>query len=115
MVSAPAWDGTGCELDSWQCRIYIPCSPSLRLLGYLRGSLGTLWLDTKIVLNKFQCADVCEIIKYISTLIRSGSEYRPNIFKHLNVCFYSLFRNNFTDLLFLNVKKNIVIMNIVVD
>ena len=22
--SAPAWDGTGCEFDSWQCRIYIP-------------------------------------------------------------------------------------------
>ena len=38
MVSAPAWDGTGCEFDSWQCRIYIPCSLSLRLLGSLRGS-----------------------------------------------------------------------------
>ena len=23
VVSAPAWDGTGCEFDSWQCRIYI--------------------------------------------------------------------------------------------
>ena len=22
VVSAPAWDGTGCEFDSWQCRIY---------------------------------------------------------------------------------------------
>ena len=38
VVSAPAWDGTGCEFDSWQCRIYIPCSLSLRLLGSLRGS-----------------------------------------------------------------------------
>ena len=28
-VSAPAWDGTGCEFDSWQCRIYI---------------LGVLWV-----------------------------------------------------------------------
>ena len=25
VVSAPAF-GTGCEFDSWQCRIYIPCS-----------------------------------------------------------------------------------------
>ena len=42
VVSAPARDGTGCEFDSWQCRIYIPCSLSLRLLGSLRGSLGTI-------------------------------------------------------------------------
>ena len=40
VVSAPAWDGTGCEFDFWQCRIYIPCSLSLRLLGSLRGSYG---------------------------------------------------------------------------
>ena len=26
VVSAPAWDGTGCDFDSWQCLIYIPCS-----------------------------------------------------------------------------------------
>ena len=38
VVLAPAWDGTGCEFDSWQCRIYIPCSLSLWLLGFLRGS-----------------------------------------------------------------------------
>ena len=38
VVSAPTWDGTSCEFDSWQCRIYIPCSLSLRLLGSLRGS-----------------------------------------------------------------------------
>ena len=49
--SAPTWDGTGYEFDSWQCRIYIPCSLSLRLLGFLRGS-GYIWLDTKIVLKK---------------------------------------------------------------
>ena len=41
MVSAPAWGGTGCEFDSWQCRIYIPCSSSLQLFGSLRGSLCT--------------------------------------------------------------------------
>ena len=37
--SPPAWDGTGCEFDSWQCQIYIPCSLSLWLLGSLRSSL----------------------------------------------------------------------------
>ena len=51
VVSAPAWDGTDCEFDSWQCRIYIPCSLSLRLLGSLRGSLGTYDLTQKIVLK----------------------------------------------------------------
>ena len=50
--SAPAWDGTGCEFDSWQCRIYIPCSLSLRLLGSLRGSLGTYGLTQKLCLKK---------------------------------------------------------------
>ena len=39
------------ERERWQCRIYIPCSLSLRLLGYLRVS-GYIWLDTKIVLKK---------------------------------------------------------------
>ena len=24
--SAHTWDGTGCEFESWQCRIHIPCS-----------------------------------------------------------------------------------------
>ena len=38
--SAPAWDGTGCEFDSWQCQIYIPCSLSLRLLGLF----GVFWV-----------------------------------------------------------------------
>ena len=52
MLSAPARDGTGCEFDSWQCRIYIPCSLSLRFLGSLRGSLVYIWLKTKIVLKK---------------------------------------------------------------
>ena len=47
-LSAPAWDGTGREFDSWQCRIYIPCSWSLRLLGSLRGSLGTYGLTQKL-------------------------------------------------------------------
>ena len=52
MVSTPAWDGTGCEFDSWQCRIYIPCSLSLRLLGSLRGSLGTYGLTQKNCVKK---------------------------------------------------------------
>ena len=39
--SAPAWDGTGCEFDSWQCRIYIPCA--LSLYDYL-GPCGVLWV-----------------------------------------------------------------------
>ena len=39
VVSAPAWDGTGCEFDSWQCRIYIPCSLSLRLLEFVGYSM----------------------------------------------------------------------------
>ena len=46
---APAWDGTGREFDSWQCRIYIQCSLSLGLLGFLRGSLSTY---TEIVFKK---------------------------------------------------------------
>ena len=55
MVSAPAWDGTGCGFDSWQCQIYIPCSLSLRLLG----PFGVLWdseytwLVTQIVLKNY--------------------------------------------------------------
>ena len=52
VVSAPAWGGTGCEFDSWQCRIYIPCSLSLRLLGSFRGSLGTYGLTQKLCLKK---------------------------------------------------------------
>ena len=46
--SAPIRDGTGCELDSWQCQIYIPCSLSLRLLGSRQGSLGTYGLTQKL-------------------------------------------------------------------
>ena len=48
LVSAPAWNGTGCEFDSWQCRIYIPCSQNLRLHGSLRGSLGTYGFTQKL-------------------------------------------------------------------
>ena len=50
--SAPTWDGIGCEFNSWQCRIYIPCSLSLRLLGSLRGSLGTYGLTQKLCYKK---------------------------------------------------------------
>ena len=50
--SAPALDGTGCEFDFWQFRIYIPCSLSLRLLGSLQGSLDTYGLTQKLCLKK---------------------------------------------------------------
>ena len=52
VVSAPARNGTGREFDSWQCRIYIPCSLSLRLLESLRSSLGTYGLTQKFCLKK---------------------------------------------------------------
>ena len=51
--SARTWDGTGCEFDSWQCRIYIRshvhraynCSGPFGVSGYIG-------LDTKIVSKK---------------------------------------------------------------
>ena len=52
VVSAPACDGSGCEFDSWQCRIYILCSLTLRLLGSLQGSLSTYGLTQKLCLKK---------------------------------------------------------------
>ena len=58
VVSAIAQDGTGCEFDSWQCRIYIPCSLSLRLLGSLRGSLGTYGLTQKLCWKKKKKTDL---------------------------------------------------------
>ena len=48
--SARAYDGTGCEFESWQCRINIPCSWSL--LGSFWGSLGTHGLIQKLYLKK---------------------------------------------------------------
>ena len=46
------------QFDSLQCRIYIPCSLSLRLLGFLRGSLGTYGLSHKLCLqNYITCLD----------------------------------------------------------
>ena len=42
VVSAPAWDGTGFEFDSWQCHwAYDYSGPS--------GFSGYIWLHTKIV------------------------------------------------------------------
>ena len=40
------------QFESWQFRIYIQCSLSLRLLGSLRGSLGTYGLTQKLCLKK---------------------------------------------------------------
>ena len=48
MGSAPAWDGTGCEFDSWQCRMFI--EPTITWVP--SGFSGYIWLDTKIVLKK---------------------------------------------------------------
>ena len=50
-LSASAWDGTGPEFDPWQCRIYIPCSLSLRLLGSWV-HLGTYGLTQKVCSKK---------------------------------------------------------------
>ena len=47
--SARIWYGKGCEFDSWQCWIYILCSLGPRLLGSLRGSLGTYGLTQNFV------------------------------------------------------------------
>ena len=53
MVSAPALDGTGCEFDSWQCRIYIyPMFIEPTITWVPSGFSGYIWLDTKIVLKK---------------------------------------------------------------
>ena len=43
--------GLSCNIPV-QCRIYIPCSLSLRLLGSLRGSLGTYGLTQKLLKKK---------------------------------------------------------------
>ena len=40
--SARTWDGTGCEFDSWQCRIYI-ISHVHQAYDYL-GPFGILWV-----------------------------------------------------------------------
>ena len=47
VVSAPAWDGTGCEFDAWQCRIYIHVHEPT-ITWSLRGSLGTYGLTQKL-------------------------------------------------------------------
>ena len=41
VVSAPAWDGTGCEFDSWQCQIYIP---HVHWAYDYLGPFGVLWV-----------------------------------------------------------------------
>ena len=83
VVSAPAWDWTGCDFDSWQCWIYIPCSSSLRLLGTLQGFLGAYGLTQKLCLKKEKkfyrtyyknkCFNLCEYIDYIHKIFRQKS------------------------------------------
>ena len=50
--SARTWDGTGCEFDSWQCRIYIIShvhrAYDYSKLGSFRGSLSTYGLIQKL-------------------------------------------------------------------
>ena len=48
------WDGTGCEFNSWQCRIYISY-PMFKepLITWVSSCFsGYIWFDTKIVLKK---------------------------------------------------------------
>ena len=44
MGSALTWDKTSCEFDSWQCRIYIPCSLSPSGVT----TPGQLWAMTRL-------------------------------------------------------------------
>ena len=53
VVSAPAWDGTGREFDTWQCRIY-PMFIEPTITWVPSGFSGYIWLDTKIVLKKIR-------------------------------------------------------------
>ena len=48
VVSAPAWDGTGCEFDSWLSDIY-PMFIEPTITWVPSGFSGYIWLDTKIV------------------------------------------------------------------
>ena len=50
VVSAPAWDGTGCEFDSWQCRIY-PMFIEPTITWVPSGFSGHILLDSKMVLK----------------------------------------------------------------
>ena len=78
--SAPAWDGTGCEFDSWQCRIYISCSLSLRLLGSLRGSPGTYGLTQKLCKKTKQNMKfhVCTVVPMYGLVFIYSISITPN-------------------------------------
>ena len=61
--SARTWNRTGCEFESWQCRIHIPCSYSLRLSGSLQEKLhdlGSPWGEFWSSINHpaFNCSPV---------------------------------------------------------
>ena len=75
MVSAPAWDGTGREFDSWQCRINIPCSLSLRLLGSLRRSLGTYGKNC-VLKKRIYCIFINSSVPYMSYCIYFTKTYK---------------------------------------
>ena len=58
MGSVQTWDGTGCEFDSWQCRIYIishvHIEPSITWVP--TGFSGYLRLDTKNCVKKISAS-----------------------------------------------------------
>ena len=49
--SAPAWDGTGCEFDSWYCRIYLMFIETTNT-WVSSGFSKYIRLDTRIVLEE---------------------------------------------------------------
>ena len=48
VVSAPAWDGTGYEFDSWHCPDIYPMFIEPMITWVLSGLSGYIWLDTKL-------------------------------------------------------------------
>ena len=52
VVSAPAWDGTGREFDSWAVSDIYPMFMEPTITWVPSGFSGYIWLDTKIVLKK---------------------------------------------------------------
>ena len=65
--SAPTWDRTGCEFNSWQCWIYIPCSLSLRSLWSLQDSLGTYGSTQKLCWKKLSRREIPDMASEIET------------------------------------------------
>ena len=75
VVSAPAWDGTGSEFDSWQCQIY-PTFIEPTITWIPSGFSGYIWLDTKIVLEKKKIHSI-RIQLFYKPVQMSSSWYHP--------------------------------------